>query len=47
MLTRAKIIQIIKNEKPHLADEYNVKKSVSSVHLPRAGRQARVILILL
>jgi len=26
VLTRAKIIQIIKNEKPHLADEFNVKK---------------------
>ena len=26
MLTKAKIIQTIKNEKPHLADEFNVKK---------------------
>jgi predicted nucleotidyltransferase len=26
MLTREKLIQKIKNEKPHLANEYNVKK---------------------
>jgi len=26
MLTKAKIIQTIKNEKPHLTDTYNVKK---------------------